>query len=417
MFMFKWLMGFIFMIVPLISVAEISISKQASVIIGTEMVLKSAILKKEIPIKISLPTNFSLSSTLHSYPVIFVEGKHGIEFFQAVSGIVKHLADVERMPETIVVSINGESPSPDIYHHNMWGKRSPDKWASWGEPNKYHAFFKEELLPFLKKRYRANDSRAVIGVSGSSFFPFYNLTQQDNLFDTYVFLKVSDILGMGYSADSTLIGAMETRLIDPSKPKPLLFFASTREGLSFNKRYQDNFNELTQRLSSIKNLSFSSKIYDNEGSYDALLKTILDVIELKYPKHVWTADYQDIVNKPGNALENLDKYFQQLSEHYGFAIFPRSARFNNINELSSLSRYLINSKRTEEALQVAKRHTEYQPKSWQAYESLAKALEANGRVDRAILTVKSALKLTDTDINRNQLQQYLAKLNTQSVEN
>jgi len=403
------------MIVPMISIAEISISKQAPVIIGTEMVLKSVILKKEIPIKVSLPTSFSVSSTLHTYPVIFIEGKHGIEFFQAVSGIVKHLSGVERMPETIVVAINGDSPTADIYHHDIWGARTPEKWTSWGEPNKYHAFFKEELLPLLKKRYRANDSRAVIGVSGSSFFPFYNLTLQDNLFDTYVFLKTSDIVGMGYSADSTLIDALETRLTDPSKPKPLLFFANTREGLSFDKRYQDNFNELSRRLSSIKNLPFSSKLYDNEGSYDALLKTMLDVIELKYPKQAWSANYQDIVNKPGNALENLDKYFQQLSEHYGFTILPRSARFNNINELSSLSGYLINLKRTVEAVQVAKRYTEYHPKSWQAYESLAKALEANGKVDGAILTVKSALKLTDTDINRNQLQQYLAKLNTQSV--
>jgi predicted alpha/beta superfamily hydrolase len=414
---FRNFIGVTCLFVPMMSVAEISISKQTPVTIGTELVLKSSILKKEIPIKVALPSNFSLSSALHSYPVIFIVGGHGNEFFHAVSGIVKHLADVERMPETIVVSINGDNPSPEIYHHSMWGKQADDKWPSWGDPAKYHAFYTKELFPFLKTRYRANDSRTVVGISGSSFFPFHNLTQTDNLFDTYVFLAAADIIGMGYSPDRTLIDALVTRLTDNSKTKPLVFFAVASDDVNKDERYQANVDELTNRLGGVKNLPFTVNIYDNEGHYDALLKTMLDVIELKYPKQVWSARYRDIVAKPGNALENLDKYFRQLSDRYGFAILPRATRWNNVNRLGFISKHLINLNRTDEAVEIAKRYTQYQPESWQAYDSLAKALEANGNIDKAILTANSALKLAVTDINRNLLQQYLTKLNTQSAGN
>jgi predicted alpha/beta superfamily hydrolase len=398
------------LLVPMVSMAEVGISKQTSVTIGTELVLKSSSLSKEIPIKVSLPSNFSLSSVLHTYPVIFVEGGHGSEFFHAVSGIVKHLADVERMPETIVASINGDNPSPDIYHHGMWGAQENEKWPSWGDPSKYHEFYKNELFPFLKTRYRANDKRTVIGISGSSFFPFNNLTQEDNLFDTYVFLATADIIGMGYSPDKTLIDALVTRLTDDSESKPLVFFAVASNDINKDKRYQANVEELINRLSNNKNSPLTVKVYDNEGHYDALLKTMLDVIELKYPKQVWSARYRDIVAKPGNALQNLDSYFQLLSERYGFTIFPRATRWNNVNRLGFISQHLINLNRTEEAIEIAKRYTQYQPKSWKAYESLAKALEANENIAEAILSAASALKLADNDINKSQLQQYLVKL-------
>lgn len=398
------------LLVPMASVADVIISKQTPVTIGTELVLKSSSLSKEIHIKVSLPSNFSISSVFHTYPVIFVEGEHGSEFFHAVSGIVKHLADVERMPETIVVSVNGDSPTPDIYHHGMWGSQENEKWPSWGEPSKYHEFYKNELFPFLKTRYRANDKRTVIGISGSSFFSFNNLTQKDNLFDTYVFLAAADIIGMGYSPDKTLIDALVTRLTDDSKTKPLVFFAVASNDIDKDKRYQANVDELANRLSTNKNSFLTVKVYDNEGHYDALLKTLLDVIELKYPKQVWSASYRDIVAKPGNALNNLDSYFQSLSERYGFTIFPRATRWNNVNRLGFISQHLISLNRTEEAVEIAKRYTQYQPKSWKAYESLAKAQEANKNLHEAILSAVSALKLAETDINKSQLKEYLVRL-------
>jgi len=398
------------LIYPILCHSEIHIKHESPEVIGSNLLLKSKILDKEIPIKISLPTSFNLSSDKHTYPVIFIEGMHGFEFFHAVSGTIKHLADVERMPETIVIGIDGDSPSPDIYHHDMFGKQEQEKWPSWGNPDKYHAFFRQELLPFLKSRYRANDKRSVIGVSTSSFFPLYNLVGKDNLFDSYVFLASADIIGMGYSANSNFIDALVARMTDKSKIKPSVFFAVASNDVNKDNRYQANFDELTQRLKVVDGLSFSAKIYENEGHYDAIIKTILDFIESKYPKQSWSANYRDIVAKPGNALDNLDKYYRQLSELYGFVILPRATRWNNVNRLGYISQYLIKLNRVKEAIEISQRYTEYQPKSWRAFESLAIAYKAYDDVDNAIVNVEAALKLAKTESSINRLKKYLSKL-------
>ncbi|AUJ70485.1 alpha/beta hydrolase-fold protein [Pseudoalteromonas sp. NC201] len=406
----KTLVLYAFLFFPACGSTAVTVTQQDPVVIGNTLVLKSEILNNEIPLNIALPSNFDLSSKLHTYPVIFLVGKHGSEFFHAVSGIVKHLADVERMPETIVVSINGGSPSPDIYHNDMFGGQSNKKWPSWGEPKKYHDFYQNELFPFLKAHYRANEKRTVIAISTSSFFPLNNLIHEKQLFDTYVFLAAADIIGMGYTPNKTMVDSLVERVSEDPKNGPLIYFAVAGDDLKKEKKYQSNVNKLKSRLKSIKDLPFILKIYDNEGHYDALLKTMLDVIEIKYPKPLWSAKYRDIVTKPGNALKNIDNYYDQLSERYGFTILPRSTRWNSVNRLGFISTYLIRQGRVIEAIEVAERYTEYQPKSWQAYESLAKAFEANEDNLQALKNTKVAVRLVDNEVNKSLLLEYINQL-------
>nr|WP_254879572.1 alpha/beta hydrolase-fold protein [Pseudoalteromonas sp. McH1-7] len=390
--------------------AAVTVSDQSPVVIGKELLLKSEILNKEIPLKISLPSNFTLSSEHHTYPVIFIVGKHGHQYFHTVNGIVKHLADVERMPETIVVSIDGGSPSPDIYHNNMFGNQPSNKWPSWGEPDMYHQFYQDELFPFLEKQYRANNKRSVVAISTSSFFPLNNLIHDKHLFDTYIFLAAADIIGMGHTPNKTMVDGLAARLSKSSKVNPLIFFMVADDDLKKQKKYQTNVDKLKSKLSQIEGLPFTLRIYDNEGHYDTLIKAMLDVLEIKYPKSLWSAKYRDIVAKPGNALKNLDKYFDQLSQHYGFAILPRATRWNSVNRLGFISTYLIRQNRAAEAIEVAQRYTKYQPKSWQAYESLAKAYEANNNREHAIENANVALKLAKNEYDKKRLNQYIKSI-------
>jgi hypothetical protein len=48
-----------------------------------------------------------------------------------------------------------------------------------------------------------------------------------------------------------------------------------------------------------------------------------------------------LVAQPGDALDNIDGYYQELSRAYGFAILPRADRWNNVNSLRFLIRHLI----------------------------------------------------------------------------
>lgn len=390
--------------------AELKVEHQAPISIGSKVTLTSEVLSTNIALDVMLPTNFEVSSSAHTYPVMFILGQHGPQFFHAVSGVVKHLADVERMPETIVVALDGGSPSPDIYHNNMWRAQATEKWDSWADPELYRDFFRKELFPFLQQHYRANDKSAVIGISGSSFFPLYDLLQPTNLFDDYIFLAAADVIGMGYNKDRTFVDELATRFGKDLKNTPSVFFSVASNDVDKDQRYQRNFDQLVSRMKGHKAIQFKTKIQPNEGHYDALLKTVMDFIEFKYPKSLWSARYIDIIAQPGNALANLDQYYQSLTEMYGIELLPRANRWNSVNRLGFVSRTLIRDKRFDEAVEVSKRYVEYQPRSWLAYESLGKALEAKGDIGAAIKAITTAIALDDDKSNHLALNKYLTLL-------
>ncbi|WP_445358996.1 alpha/beta hydrolase-fold protein [Microbulbifer sp. ANSA005] len=182
-----------------------SVSTTKHLSYGNEFLFSSRILSREISINIYLPQTFHQASKQHRYPVIFINGTHGKEFFHALTGVVKHLSSVERMPESIVISLNDGGDEPETYLHGMWTHTAEEKFSAQGDPEAYSKFLTEELFPYLEINYRALNNRMIIGVSTSSIFPLYALTNKPGLFQSYFFLSAADIFGMGPTSESTFI--------------------------------------------------------------------------------------------------------------------------------------------------------------------------------------------------------------------
>lgn len=73
-----------------------------------------------------------------------------------VGGVVKHLSSMERMPETIVVSLQDEVPVPKLFTNgsDFW----PKDWVQlpFGENTDLMTrHLKEGLMPYLKSHFRA----------------------------------------------------------------------------------------------------------------------------------------------------------------------------------------------------------------------------------------------------------------------
>ncbi|MEQ3527633.1 hypothetical protein ABMY45_01605 [Pseudoalteromonas sp. XMcav11-Q] len=116
------------------------------------------------------------------------------------------------------------------------------------------------------------------------------------------------------------------------------------------------------------------------------------------------------MTKSGNVLQNINNNYDQLRERYNFTTLLRSTRWNSVNRLGFSSTNLIRLSRVIEAIEVAERYTEYQPKSWQAYESLAKAFEANEDNLQALKNTKVAVRLVDNEVNKSLLLEYINQL-------
>lgn len=361
------------------------------VVIGQELTLHSQILDDEITMNIAVPDGFEVSSSAHTYPVIFVHGWHGEQFFKSVAGLIKHLADRERMPESLVVSLNDIGDIPKIYTRGMWSGR--ETLGGEGDAESSLRHLREEVFPYLKTHYRANDHRMIIGVSGSSLFPIYTFTEAPDLFDSFVLVAAADTLGMGYDEDSTFIDAFEASLKSDVKRRVKLFVGTAEYDLDGEPEYQKNLDDLNRQLGRLEQIDLVEEVFPKSDHYAVLMKVMLAVVEQNYPPERWSSRYRDLVAQPGDALANIDRYYQELSQHYGFTILPRADRWNNVNCLRFMIRHLIREERPKEAVSVARRRIEYRPTQADSYKGLADALSADGQHGAAVEAQEKAIEL------------------------
>ncbi|MEW5250380.1 alpha/beta hydrolase-fold protein [Microbulbifer sp. 2201CG32-9] len=360
-----------------------------------EVNFNSAFLDSDISLNIYLPGNFYEASKHQRYPVIFINGIHGREFFLTLTRIVKHLSSVERMPESIVVSLNDGGPMPDIYLNGMWAHTDVEKFESEGDSSAYINFLKDELFPYLEREYRALDNRMIIGISTSSLFPLYTFFHTPELFQSHVFLAAADMLGMGLSPDKRFIDKIAYSMQKNPTRNANFYLGIADSDIAKNERYSTILNKarILLRPYTEHNLKLKIEVIENEGHYDAFIKAMLSALELIYPRRKWSPQYRDLIAQPGDAMQNIDNFYATLSGEYGFSILPRATRWRSVNKLSHITTMLLRENRSQEAISVALRWVEYRPNSIIAYRQLAKAYASNGDSHNAISVFKKALDL------------------------
>lgn len=371
------------------------IVKSEPITLGSKLSFHSEVLNRDVTMKLWVPSSFQVSSADHTYPVVFVHGEHGNRFFETLVGLVKLLGSRERMPESIVVSLNSIGDIPDVFTNGMWGA---EKLERTGDPDRSVQHLRQEVFPFLEREYRANQYRIIIGVSGSSLFPIYTFTHAPDLFRGHVLVAAADMIGMGYSPGTSFTDSFVASLEKTPARKAKLFVATADQDLQGNEAYRANLDEIRQRLMPHQGIDVRTEIIANTDHYEVFIKAVLSGFDQHFPMSAWSAQYRDLAAQPGHVLANLDRYYQELSVHYGFKILPRANCWNSPNCLRSLMRHMIELERPQEALAVAQRRVQYRPRDAGAYGGLADAHHANNNLSAAVVAQRQALELaTNTD--------------------
>ncbi|MGN7514789.1 MAG: alpha/beta hydrolase-fold protein [Allomuricauda sp.] len=366
-----------------------------SLIFAQQEVFHSEILKEDRTINVFLPESFHESSEKHTYPVLLLLED---EFFLMTSGVVKHLSSVERMPETIVVSLVDGPKIPKLYTNgsDFW----PKDWKQlpFGEnPDPFTEHLKQELFPYLKKNFRANDFTMIMGLSGTAVYALHAFAKEPNLFDAHIAIAAGDILGMGYNEGESLIDFVINDFKNGLNTTGYLYVTSAdSDGNGNSPMIKANLDELEKRLSPYRSedFHFISKIFPNEGHYDVALPALREALGLIFPKEKWFAEYRVIINEPGNAMKNIDDHFQKLTEEYGFEILPKTERWNSPNSLSRIGAILLREGSTVEAIEVMERWAAYRPNSIDALNELANAYKTNGNFEKAASVMEKVEKLS-----------------------
>ncbi|UII20325.1 alpha/beta hydrolase-fold protein [Fulvivirga ligni] len=386
----------IFFAIPVFS--QQAYKHEHPLIYAHQEVIHSKILNEERAINIYLPQSFYEVSEEHTYPVLLLLED---EFFFMVSGVVQHLSAMERMPETVVISLVEDPVVPKLYTNGS------DFWpASWkqlpfGEdPDPFTLFIKDELLPHVRSSYRINNFSMIMGLSGTSIYAFHTLIKEPGLFSAHITMASGDILGMGYREGESLIDLVVN---EPStRSKGYLYVASdSSDGRGTAPMILKNIKELERRLAPFRNENFKfiSKVFENEGHYDIALPGLQEALNMIFPPELWAADYRDIIKAPGPAMDNLDAYYSQLSNIYGFKILPRAERWNSVRRLSWIGPHLVKEGQLDEGIEVIKRWAEYRPFSSAALIALGQAYEKNADITLAISNLKQAMALAQRNGN------------------
>jgi len=347
-------------------------------------------------IKVALPAFYHQSTK--AYPLIFVLDNQLI--FPVMQAIENQLSATARMPESIVVSIAEGSKHRSYYAPNLFDNVRKRRYRYGNHQEELLAFFEEELLPLLEKKYRTVKFRTLVGFSPSAIFTLHALCKTQPLFQAYVALAAGNIIGDGYKE-----GDKFTDLIDKTtqvnKGKSYLYVVSGSKDLKSQPHIKTNVAYFNKKLANQagKTLKAQAEIIPGEGHTDVLLPGLIAAMDFIFPKEEWVLDYRDFMNQKGNVLRNVQAFYGNLSQKYGFTIYPKMDRLYSMSCFKNIGRALVRQKRVNEAIELYEYWQKLYPKLALPYIYLGHTLKSSKSFDKALKAYEKAVDIAKQNAN------------------
>lgn len=368
----------------------LKVIKEQSLPLAQELGLSSVILNNPPKLHVYLPADYHLTADHIRYPLIVT--MDGWALSQTVAGVVNHLGNTASMPKAIVVAIDSDDDyawGPEIYASESGWKVSKDqrlKSFSAGGADKYLKFFNDELLPLIDKRYRTNDFRVLIGMSPSAAFALHTFWKAPEMFDAHFVFAATDVIGMGYTPDSTFIDKMAESLAKTPERKGYLYVGSAKREADDNPARNKNVAALQKAFAPYTNKNFHLKVEHiaDFGHYPMALPGFINAIDLVFPRKDFdmSSKFKTFLaqEEPFSALTN---YYDKLSNQVGFKVYPNADLRRNANSLRVAGYRLRNQKKYEASEKVYRLWLDIQPTSIKAWYGLGALYEARNNKEKA----------------------------------
>lgn len=245
---------------------NISASEYPQVTIGNTEVrsLTSSIVNQEYQLSVAFPHDYATSDK--TYPLVVVLDANG--FFGMVTETVRAMQIAKELPDILIVGIGYPNLADirevmDIRIRDL----TPTADEAWvggfleqmsafidvpytnhgsGGADKFLAFIREELMPFLETTYRVDSAdKTLLGDSLSGLFALYTLFHQPDSFDRYIIgspsvfwdNKIVNIYEAEYAAAQTSLPAkvfMSTGSLEGDEPiADILALAETMQSRDY----------------------------------------------------------------------------------------------------------------------------------------------------------------------------------------
>jgi len=178
-------------------------------------------------LNIYLPEGYNKNDTV-TYPVTYLLDGSADEDFIHVAGIYQFNSFewINRVPKSIVVGIATVDRKRDFTYPTTI-EADKKKYLTTGHSDTFIAFIEKELQPYIQKKYKANDSRTLIGQSLGGLLATEILLKKPFLFNNYIIISPSLWWDNG-----SLLNQPSTLLQDTFTQKTAVYIGVGKEGLA-----------------------------------------------------------------------------------------------------------------------------------------------------------------------------------------
>ena len=345
--------------------------------IGEKTTITSNILFEARNLFVYLPESYNTSQ--NSYPVLYLLDAE--DHFKYTAGLVQFLSRNNKMPETIIIGI------PNTFRNRDFLPEKVFNIPGSGGADNFIGFLKEELIPYVDKKYRTQPHRILVGHSLCGMFCFYSMLKQPELFNAFIAISPCVI-----AADNFLLPYTTSSLPKyKSLNKSVYFTAGSKEEENLLTTLEEY--KIILRKFAPDDLIWEYKIMEDEDHGSQVFMAIYDGLKMIYKD--WTLSETEL----RKGLDAILKHYSNLTSKYGYAILPPE------NILNAAGYYFLGQQNFDEAIAILTKNVSLYPQSANVYDSLGETYEKSGQQLLANQNYEKAY-LMAKEINHPNLQIY-----------
>lgn len=153
--------------------------------------IQSVELSEKRSLNIYLPDGYNANDTIR-YPVVYLLDGSADEDFIHVVGLYQfnNFSWINRVPKSIIVGIATVDRRRDFtFPTNI--AADIKRYPTTGRSNKFLDFIEKELQPYIKKKYKTNAEKTIIGQSLGGLLATEILFKRPTLFNKYIIISPS----------------------------------------------------------------------------------------------------------------------------------------------------------------------------------------------------------------------------------
>jgi predicted alpha/beta superfamily hydrolase len=347
-----------------------------SITLGTSHEIKSLVLEEVRPYLVATPPGYENSDM--EYPVLYV--LDGLSHFHHTSAAVNFLSRNGRMPEMIVVAIpNTGQRTRDLTPPTEESTRFPTA----GGADKMIKFLQSELIPQINRTYRAKPYRVLIGHSFGGLFALHTMVNHPGIFDAYISISPSI-----WWDENKLVDQAEALFEDENKLEGHLYMTMGNEGggmLGGAWKFAAVLKEYAG-----EDLTWHFALMEAETHGSVPYRSTYDGLEFIFSDWDLNNQWEEFMAR---GIAAVDSHIEKLKDQFGYA--PEVPE----GSMNLLGYQLLQDGKTEEAIAVFERNTEWYPQSSNVWDSYAEGLMEKGQNAKAIKYYKKSLEMNPGNTN------------------